>query len=41
MTAKSFYKKYLRFLVSTVRMPDCQSLVVATYPEWKGGYQWQ
>jgi len=34
-------KKYLRFSVFSGRMTDCQLLVVATYPEWKGGYPWQ
>ena len=38
VAVKNFYKKYLRSSVSTDRMPACQSLVVATYPEWKGGY---
>jgi hypothetical protein len=41
MTTNTFFKKYLRFLVSTGRMPVCQLLVVATYPEWIGGYPWQ
>ncbi len=36
-----FRKKYLRFLVSSDRMPACQSPLVAAYPEWKGGYQWR
>jgi len=36
-----FQKKYLRFLFSSDRMTGCQLLVVATHPEWKGGYPWQ
>ncbi len=36
-----FQKKYLRFLTSSDRMTNCQLLVVATYPERKGGYPWQ
>jgi len=36
-----FLRKYLRFSASSDRMPACQSLLVATDPEWKGGYQWQ
>ena len=36
-----FRKEYLRFSVSSDRMANCQLLVVATYPEWKGGYPWQ
>ena len=34
-------KKYLRFLTFPDKMPTCQSSLVATYPKWKGGYQWQ
>lgn len=36
-----FYKKHLRFAVTSDRMPACQSLLVAAHPERKGGYQWQ
>jgi len=36
-----FREKYLRFLSFSDKMPPCQSLLVTTYPEWKGGYQWQ
>ena len=36
-----FQRKCLRFLVSSDRIATCQSLLVAAYPEWKGGYQWR
>lgn len=35
------HKKYLRFSVSLDRMAIRQSLLVATYSKWKGGYQWR
>jgi len=36
-----FQKKCLRFSTSSDRMTNCQLLVVATYPERKGGCPWQ
>ena len=36
-----FRKKHLRFSTLPDKMLPCQSLLVTTYPEWKGGYQWQ
>jgi hypothetical protein len=41
MCMNIFFKNYLRFVIHTDRMPNCQSPVVTTYPEYKGGYQWQ
>jgi hypothetical protein len=34
-------KKYLRSWVDPDRMASCQSLLVATFPEHEGGYQWR
>jgi len=36
-----FRRKHLCFLTLPDKMPPCRSLLVAAYPGWKGGYQWQ
>ena len=41
MITKIFFRNNLRLLIFISRMTACQSLLVATYFERNGGYQWQ
>jgi len=38
---KYFIRKDLRFWIGSDKILTCQSLLVAAYPKWNGGYQWQ